>query len=73
MRGEDHRASLSDDAQDAVPQEAAGFRVHPRGGLVLQHTQTCELWHHLVVNTPTALFPIALKLSGSTKIRPSQS
>lgn len=33
---EDDRASLFDDAQDAVPQEAPSFGVHPSGRLILQ-------------------------------------
>lgn len=39
VRRQDDRAPLFDDAQDAVPQEAAGFGVHPRGRLVLQQTE----------------------------------
>lgn len=33
---ENDRASLFDDTQDAVPQEAPGFGVHPSGWLILQ-------------------------------------
>lgn len=35
-------ASLSDDAQDAVPQEASGFGVHPGGRLILQWTKSFQ-------------------------------
>lgn len=35
VRGEDDRASLLDDAVDAVPQRSASFGVHAGGGLVL--------------------------------------
>lgn len=33
---ENDRASLFDDTQDAVPQEAPGFGVHSSGWLILQ-------------------------------------
>lgn len=33
---ENNRASLFDNTQDAVPQEASGFGVHPGGRLILQ-------------------------------------
>lgn len=42
--GENDRASLLDHAQDAVPQEAPGFGVHPSGWLVLpKHLLRCLL------------------------------